>query len=46
VRAAVAEALRVAPGASTNGVLEQMCLDPNPAVASRARRRLEELEGG
>jgi HEAT repeat protein len=46
VRAAVVEALRGQPGASTNAMLEILCLDPNPAVANRARRRLEELEGG
>jgi HEAT repeat protein len=46
VRAAVAETVHIEPRAGTNAVLEQLCLDPNTAVANRARRRLEELEGG
>jgi HEAT repeat protein len=46
VRAAVAETVRIEPRTGTSAVLEQLCLDPHSAVAGRARRRLEELEGG
>ena len=39
------ETIRLGASAG-DAMLEQLCLDPNAAVSSRARRRLEELEGG
>jgi HEAT repeat protein len=44
VRAAFVEAVSGETGTAVKATLEQLCLDPHSIVASRARRRLEEIE--
>jgi HEAT repeat protein len=44
VRATVVEVLAGDAALAMKATLEQLCLDDNPLVASRARRRLEDLE--